>query len=407
MAKRHTHRCTARSTREQVVAGVTRRHIRPRRHRHIVWVAEIRPTTCHSRTKPPATEAANRGRLKLRLDNHRNDRGLRPPPHLILHLRRHPFRQIKSTLLLGFTHHHSSLHQRPSSRSDIMGLYMPPHIFRLTNFRVPPKVEIGPDGKPRLVCESAGEEAEPVDCKVEDEMYPMPASQTWTSNTVEQSFAGSSLYPVGSRWQAQSEANTNLRPEVTWPSSSSTLGSSHSGLRRREGNMGQEGWPSHHTQSQPSRWQDSAAATSGAGPGGLYLERSRARTSHHPYEETVVLPRREHEALPSFNRYSSSGSRENASHRVQWHHRDTHHGKERRMSPHSPSSFTSSPTLPFSPHATYHPSHFSSAWTSSDSHAMDTPTLHPISPSAYETSYTSPSLSSPEDFGNVEEFTEA
>lgn len=41
--------------------------------------------------------------------------------------------------------------KRPSSRSDIMGLYMPPHIFRLTNFRVPPKVEIGPDGKPRLV----------------------------------------------------------------------------------------------------------------------------------------------------------------------------------------------------------------------------------------------------------------
>ena len=32
-----------------------------------------------------------------------------------------------------------------------MGLYMPPHIFRLTTFRVPPKVEIGPDGKPRLV----------------------------------------------------------------------------------------------------------------------------------------------------------------------------------------------------------------------------------------------------------------
>jgi Gti1/Pac2 family transcription factor len=32
-----------------------------------------------------------------------------------------------------------------------MSLYMPPHLFRLTNFRVPPKVEIGPDGKPRLV----------------------------------------------------------------------------------------------------------------------------------------------------------------------------------------------------------------------------------------------------------------
>ncbi|KAF9072585.1 Gti1/Pac2 family-domain-containing protein [Rhodocollybia butyracea] len=41
--------------------------------------------------------------------------------------------------------------KRPSSRPDIMGLYMPPQIFRLTNFRVPPKVEMGPDGKQRLV----------------------------------------------------------------------------------------------------------------------------------------------------------------------------------------------------------------------------------------------------------------
>jgi len=41
--------------------------------------------------------------------------------------------------------------KRPSSRPDIMSLYMAPHIFRLTNFRVPPKVEIAPDGKARLV----------------------------------------------------------------------------------------------------------------------------------------------------------------------------------------------------------------------------------------------------------------
>lgn len=38
-----------------------------------------------------------------------------------------------------------------STRSDIVELYMPPHIFRLTNFRVPPKVDIGPDRKPRQV----------------------------------------------------------------------------------------------------------------------------------------------------------------------------------------------------------------------------------------------------------------
>ncbi|KAF9031529.1 hypothetical protein BDZ89DRAFT_948708 [Hymenopellis radicata] len=41
--------------------------------------------------------------------------------------------------------------RRPSCRADIMSLHMPPHIFQLTNFRVPPKTEIGPDGKPRFV----------------------------------------------------------------------------------------------------------------------------------------------------------------------------------------------------------------------------------------------------------------
>ncbi|KAJ3711332.1 Gti1/Pac2 family-domain-containing protein [Lentinula raphanica] len=41
--------------------------------------------------------------------------------------------------------------KRPSSRPDIMSLYMPPQIFRLTNFRVPPKVDMGPDGKARFV----------------------------------------------------------------------------------------------------------------------------------------------------------------------------------------------------------------------------------------------------------------
>jgi hypothetical protein len=32
-----------------------------------------------------------------------------------------------------------------------MALAMPAHIFRQTNFRVPPKVEDEPDGKQRLV----------------------------------------------------------------------------------------------------------------------------------------------------------------------------------------------------------------------------------------------------------------
>ncbi len=96
-----------------------------------------------------------------------------------------------------------------------MGLYMPPHIFRLTNFRVPPKVDIGPDGKPRLVyvvryrhmCfllsanpSSEAEDVESVDCKVEDSGYNIPASPTWSSqgsptSAVENPFGGNTLYP--------------------------------------------------------------------------------------------------------------------------------------------------------------------------------------------------------------------
>ncbi|THV02130.1 hypothetical protein K435DRAFT_653982 [Dendrothele bispora CBS 962.96] len=38
-----------------------------------------------------------------------------------------------------------------SSRPDIMSLYMPPDIFRLNNLRVVPQVEMGPDGRARLV----------------------------------------------------------------------------------------------------------------------------------------------------------------------------------------------------------------------------------------------------------------
>jgi hypothetical protein len=59
--------------------------------------------------------------------------------------------RLKVRYFLGFLRIADLAPQRPSSRSDIMSLYMPPHIFRLTNFRVPPKVEIGPDGKPRAM----------------------------------------------------------------------------------------------------------------------------------------------------------------------------------------------------------------------------------------------------------------
>ncbi|KII89695.1 hypothetical protein PLICRDRAFT_684993 [Plicaturopsis crispa FD-325 SS-3] len=41
--------------------------------------------------------------------------------------------------------------KKPTSRRDVYALELPPHIFRFTNFRTPPKIETGPDGKARLV----------------------------------------------------------------------------------------------------------------------------------------------------------------------------------------------------------------------------------------------------------------
>jgi hypothetical protein len=86
---------------------------------------------------------------------------------------------------------------------------------------VPPKVEVGPDGKPRLMCvsllsqvslltvwvvfTSEAEDHEPVNCKVEDNDngYNMPASLSWSSQAsltlpVENVFHGDSLYPLSS-----------------------------------------------------------------------------------------------------------------------------------------------------------------------------------------------------------------
>ena len=193
--------------------------------------------------------------------------------------------------------------QRPSSRPDIMNLYMPPHIFRLTNFRVSPKVEIGPDGKPRLmyvvsllqfsllivqvVFSSEAEDHEPVDCKVEDNGYNMPASLSWSSQAsptspVDNPFHGNSLYPFSSsqghgggsnghgrtsggsdRWSAQGDSLLSpLHPQdMSWSPPSSTLSSSHSMGRR--GLLQSENWPSIHSQS--NRWkgqqQESSSAT--------------------------------------------------------------------------------------------------------------------------------------------------
>lgn len=86
-------------------------------------------------------------------DHNRYHRRFRPPPNFILHIGRHTLWKIEGedSVAMWNSINGKWISQRPTHRPDIMSLYMPPHIFRLTNFRVPPKVENGPDGKQRIV----------------------------------------------------------------------------------------------------------------------------------------------------------------------------------------------------------------------------------------------------------------
>lgn len=90
----------------------------------------------------------------------------------------------------------SGLLKRPTARTDIMGPYMSPHVFRLTSFRIPPKIVMDSDGRPIVAADEEDDDehvAGPF-CKSE-ESY----SQTSLFSPVlspKNSFTGSSLYPI-------------------------------------------------------------------------------------------------------------------------------------------------------------------------------------------------------------------
>ncbi|KAF5341797.1 hypothetical protein D9611_001379 [Ephemerocybe angulata] len=290
--------------------------------------------------------------------------------------------------------------KRPSTRMDIMSLYMPPHIFRLTNFRVPPKVEIGPDSKPRLVCEQEDiQDLVTVECKVEDTIYSIPDSPSWgspsTPSSPDSSFSNSSLYgQVGTYSRGSNHerwAGVSGDASLSWPSS----------VRRREHNILQDSWPSIQTQS--SRWQGPETGNIGLNGSG-YPERPRVRP--HPYDGDSAV-RRDHSEVRH-----SGGGRE-SSHRMPWHGRsDGSHSSRERRSPQS--SFTPSPTLPFNSYSTS-PS-YSSNWTPDSTGLLTTPTLHTIAAAGNVGSYDNNGNFNPsanaqalsEDFGTgVEEYAEA
>ncbi|XP_006458985.1 hypothetical protein AGABI2DRAFT_191073 [Agaricus bisporus var. bisporus H97] len=308
--------------------------------------------------------------------------------------------------------------KRPTARPDIMNLSMPPHIFRLTNFRVPPKVEIGPDGKPRLVCEP--EDMPTPDCKVEEMVYQVHDNSGWSSNTnnltpVDDAFAGSPIHslshghslPHGSmynrssttdRWSGSGQDSllSPFRQELPW---TPALHSSHPSIpRRRDSHLSQtESWQNLNNPS--GRWLGSHDASNNTTS--PYLEpRSRIRSSH-PYEEAASLRRDPENLSPTYGSHRFQGhcsSRESAPHRsLAWHQRELETLKSDRG--HTDTSFTPSPTLPFSTsgyqqsHQPHHstPTHtYSSSWSSTE---MEAPTsLQTLSSqsslSTYDTSYT-------------------
>ncbi|KAH9481870.1 Global transcription regulator FGP1 [Psilocybe cubensis] len=323
--------------------------------------------------------------------------------------------------------------KRPSARSDIMGLYMPPQLFRLTNFRVPPKVEMGPDHKMRLV---EVDELDQVDCKVEDQGYHIPSSPTWSSHTgsptspIDNSFGGSSMYSMASgngqniynrshpnnRWPGQGDVvvGTNHRQDLgQWSPSASTLTSAHAISRRRDTIMS-DNWSSIHAQSN-GRWQSHNDDSTNPG---AYPDRPRVRTQHS-YDDSQTIHRRENDNTQHHQAYSvrylghPAATREGALQRLHWHTRDTPDAnRDARRNSQTGSAYpSSSPPIPFSPQSYSTTTTYTSTWTPSDANMLTTPTLHPVTnpaPINYDGTYnSSTAISSPDDYTGVDDFQES
>ncbi|KAK1221942.1 hypothetical protein PQX77_015232 [Marasmius sp. AFHP31] len=292
--------------------------------------------------------------------------------------------------------------KRPSSRPDIMGLYMPPHIFRLTNFRVPPKVEIGPDGRPRLVAEPEDQDSG----RSEDQTYPSPthshsSASSMGHSPVDSSFSGNPLYPVSNtgasvgystrnnvpeRWPGGIDAlrvPTPLRQDNTWLSSAS-------GTSRRESLSSADSWsPQVHS---GRSWQSDSTYDSSSD---LALDRqTRVRSSHHPYQNAVAL--REHDS--SFGRYAGRSNREVGvgTHRLPWllHGDNTSDQKDCPRTIHSGRSYGSS-SLPFGSEGYSYSGGWSSATESTSS--LDTAPQAPFSPGPSMQTYSNSTYSNTSD----------
>ncbi|KAJ7503536.1 Gti1/Pac2 family-domain-containing protein [Mycena galericulata] len=320
---------------------------------------------------------------------------------------------------------HSGKLKRPTSRPDIMNLPMDPRLFRATNFRVPPKVEKGPDGTSRLV--ETEETTDIVECKVEDETYSVSVSPTsWGSDSsnqgspVENPFGGAALYPVSSqgasvyprpnhsdRW---SVSVPTLRPEA-WPSHSSHA-SHHYGSSRRDAGHS-DSWSL-----SSARWQGETYQAASPPTSSVYVDRSRNRSNPYPTPLQIPSHRRDSDTSSGLNsRYGThhSGESRETSSRLPWLLAGDPDTKDSR-SHHSGSPFAAptAQTAIYSPQGYHRPmtSHsYNSGWSSnsSSSLAMASPQAPFSSPSSlhsYGSSYapSSGGMSSPEEYSNTDEY---
>jgi hypothetical protein len=340
--------------------------------------------------------------------------------------------------------------KRPTSRADVMALPLSPHLFRLTNFRNPPKVVVGPDGKPKLVsvaricsiectnpsheefrCES--EELESAGVKVEESTYDGSQNPSWSMERSNQASQGNrsygtiSLSTVSSpsvdsspfysspnsteRWvetynTPHSPLRNEARSQMPWSISPTQLHHNHLGSGRRSGDFGHaECWPP--SPSESGNWSAEPYGLSG-NTSELFVDQGRARSNGQYHNSSAIQQSRPTEFSHGHSGHTAV-SHDPVSQRLTWVLPAESTGGDRGRSSSSRVPFTSASLsqhfIGGGSYASMSQS-FSSAWSSSSPSPLESPSSPVFSARGhvgYQAAYNSGSKAE-EDFIGVEEY---
>lgn len=278
-----------------------------------------------------------------------------------------------------------------------MNLHMPPHIFRLTNFRVPPKIEIGPDGKPRLVyvysphfslvckhsdtfCRTEPEDSEHLEPKMEEATYNLTHSPSSSASptTPENPFTGSMYMnhdsyhrTGGDRWAPGSDISrvaSPARQEFPWPPLSPI--STHPSIKREVNDV----WAPMHS----SRYESSVGSSTSS----TYDRLRSTRLTPAPYH----YGSRDSDNSYS-SRHSASRHREGSAHRLPWLlNQDSATDNRDLRSSCRPAGYTPSSSISNGYSSGQYSSNYAPAWTGSgdeSSLGVSTPPSTPFGSHSY------------------------